>query len=80
MKTPEQQARAAFEAAGLNNYRLRLIKGVWVAVFRGPSVRAVRRGNGPGSNYYAALRPDGTTTLGVHDLLRYHLADALSAK
>lgn len=73
-----EKAVEAFRAAGLDSYTIRVVKGVWVATYLAPSVAMFKRGGrGAAINCFAALRADGTTTLGVHDLLCYHVADAI---
>lgn len=70
----EARARDAFAKAGLDQFTLRIVRGVWLATFYAASIAYTKRaGRGRTIPYYAALKKDGTTTLGVTDLMRSHI-------
>lgn len=60
-------AEVAFRKAGLDSFTLSRIRGVWVATYL----------CGRGLQAYAALRPDGTTTVGKWLKRKTHVDDAL---
>jgi hypothetical protein len=74
----EASARRICSSVGLDSFDLRLIRGVWVATYRARAM-TVGRSRGAMINCYLAVNRDDSTTLGIYDSRRGHIAAALES-
>jgi hypothetical protein len=75
---PWAEAHRICAGLDLGWFDLRLIRGVWVGTYRCRAM-TVGRSRGVLINCYLAIKRDGSTTLGIYDSRREHIAAALES-